>query len=371
MKILFLSNIPSPYRVDFFNELGKLCDLTVCFEGESATNRNSQWKNDGERNYKEICLNGIRTASDKFFSLKVLKILNQKWDHIILGGYATPTLMLAILYLKARKKPFILEADGGRISSESQYKYKFKKFFISSASAWMSTGKTTTDYFIHYGAKKESCFVYPFTSLWQKDLDKAESLRRTVSKKEIRKKLGMSEEKIVLSVGRFTYDRGYGKGYDFIMNAAEKTKDKDIGYYIVGDEPTEEFVKWKEEKELEHIHFVGFKKKDELADYYIAADLFVLMTRGDIWGLVINEAMSYGLPIISTTTCVAACELITDGESGYIIDLDEAKQLEEYVRRLLQDEETHARFAEASLEEIKKYTIEKMAQAHVKILEKR
>ena len=44
MKVLFMTNVPSPYRVDFFNELGKLCDLTVYFEKKSSDERNDIWK---------------------------------------------------------------------------------------------------------------------------------------------------------------------------------------------------------------------------------------------------------------------------------------------------------------------------------------
>lgn len=44
MKVLFMANIPSPYRVDFFNELGKYCDLTVTFEGRTATDRDEKWR---------------------------------------------------------------------------------------------------------------------------------------------------------------------------------------------------------------------------------------------------------------------------------------------------------------------------------------
>ena len=47
MKVLFMANIPSPYRVDFFNELGKYCDLTVTFEGRTATDR-YEWYQDKE-----------------------------------------------------------------------------------------------------------------------------------------------------------------------------------------------------------------------------------------------------------------------------------------------------------------------------------
>lgn len=49
MKVLFMANIPSPYRVDFFNELGKYCDLTVTFEGRTATDRD---ENGGQQNLK-------------------------------------------------------------------------------------------------------------------------------------------------------------------------------------------------------------------------------------------------------------------------------------------------------------------------------
>ena len=54
----------------------------------------------------------------------------------------------------------------------------------------------------------------------------------------------------------------------------------------------------------------------------MASDLFVLPTREDIWGLVINEAMSFGLPIITTRKCIAGTELITDGENGYLLEAD-------------------------------------------------
>ena len=43
MKILFLTNIPSPYRVDFFNELGKMSNLTVLYERDNANDRNKMW----------------------------------------------------------------------------------------------------------------------------------------------------------------------------------------------------------------------------------------------------------------------------------------------------------------------------------------
>ena len=59
------------------------------------------------------------------------------------------------------------------------------------------------------------------------------------------------------------------------------------------------------ENDLTNVHFVGFKTKEQLEDYYRAADLFVLPTREDIWGLVVAEAMAYGLGVITTNRCNA------------------------------------------------------------------
>ena len=49
-----------------------------------------------------------------------------------------------------------------------------------------------------------------------------------------------------------------------------------------------------------NVYFIEFKKSEELNEYYKAADIFVHPTREDIWGLVVNEAMAKGLPVVTT-----------------------------------------------------------------------
>ena len=52
MKVLFITNVPSPYRVDFFNEIGKYVDLTVLFERNNAKSRNDEWMSNNFKNFK-------------------------------------------------------------------------------------------------------------------------------------------------------------------------------------------------------------------------------------------------------------------------------------------------------------------------------
>lgn len=172
----------------------------------------------------------------------------------------------------------------------------------------------------------------------------------------------MGEEKIVLSVGQFIPR----KGFDVLLKAAAGLP-ADTGVYIVGGEPTEAYRTLA--KGLDHVHFCGFRKKEALAEYYRAADLFVLPTREDIWGLVINEAMSCGLPVITTDNCVAGLELIREGVNGAIVPVDDVAALEEKMKEILAgDMEVMGRAALATAGE---YTIEAMAKAHLDILEGR
>jgi glycosyltransferase involved in cell wall biosynthesis len=362
MKVLFLTNIPSPYRVDFFNELGKQCDLTVVFERSSASDRNKLWNSDKITNFKSIMLKSIKIGTDASLSFEVIKYLKDaSFDHIIFGVYHTPTAMLGMEYLSLKKRQFILSSDGGFIKEDSILKFKMKTHFISKASAYFSSGKMTSDYLQYYGALGKKIYSYPFTSIRSEDI-----LQEPVSQMQracIKEKLGINEEKVIISVGQFIYR----KGYDILLNACRDIDSK-IGVYIIGGEPTEEYLKLKKDYVLEHVHFVGFKKKEELQEFYDIADLFVLPTREDIWGLVVNEAMAYGIPVITTNMCIAGLELIENEVNGYIVPVEESNYLSKTILEFFQNSNNIRKMQNNCLLKIRKYTIDKMASRHIEVL---
>lgn len=170
MRVLFLTNIPSPYRVDFFNEFGKYCDLTVTFEGHHASDRNYRWKSENYYNFKALFLDGLQIKSDQFLCMRIVDIIKQKFDHIIVGGYSTPTSILAIGYMKIHGIPFWIEADGGLVTNDNFLKFWIKEKLIASASGWLSSGEKTTNYLVHYGAREENVYLYPFTSVRENEI---------------------------------------------------------------------------------------------------------------------------------------------------------------------------------------------------------
>lgn len=361
MNILWITNIPSPYRVDFFNELGKYCKLTVIFEKKTSTERDDSWKNYSVNTFKAIFLSGRSVGVAEAFCLDIVKYLKKNiYDYIFVTNFSDPTGILAIAALKLKKIPFIIESDGGFPGNGNGLKEKFKRCLLSGATLYFSTAEEHDCYYLTYGAKKNRLVRYPFTSLHENDILPAPI--STEYKNSIREKLGIKEEKMVLAVGQFIYR----KGYDILLKAVSEMKNN-VGCYIVGGVAPNEYIELVHKMKLDNVHFIEFKQKTELEKYYMAADVFVHPTREDIWGLVINEAMAKGLPVITTDKCIAGLELIENESIGAIVPSENAIELKRAIENqlLINNIDINKRV----LDKIRNYTIENMAAKHIKILE--
>ncbi|MDY2884039.1 MAG: glycosyltransferase [Romboutsia timonensis] len=364
MKILWVTNLPSPYRMDFFNELGKLVDLTVLLERCEADDRDKKWFEIKNKTFKCIQLQGKGWSMDKSISIDIIKYLkNIDYDYCVLGLYSSPTQIIANIYLRILKKQFIISTDGGFIKPDKKVSKLIKSFLISGASNWLSTGKSTTKYLEHYGAKKENIFEYPFTSIRKKDIITLNMLESD-EKQKLKKELNIKEKKVILGIGQFIPR----KGFDVLIQAMD-TIDEDIGCYIIGGIATDEYKNLSKSISNKNIHFIEFQGKKNIEKYYKCADLFVLPTREDIWGLVINEAMAFGLPVITTDKCIAGLELIDNGTNGYIIESDNILQLREKILTILENEKLRKEMSTNSLKIIENYSIEVMAQRHKEIFD--
>lgn len=360
MKVLFLTTVPSPYRVDFFESLGKLCDLTVLYESKVASYREKEWMKIENTNYKSNYLGG-KSVRGKFFPVNLRQQLFQtEYDIYVVSGYSTIADMLAIYYLRSKGKSFLISCDGAILKKESFFKKNLKKKLIASATGWLSTGKVTDDYLIHYGAQKEKIYFYPFSSIHKNEIK--ESSVGPEEKKRLRSRLAMNEKQIILTVGQYIHR----KGIDILLEASKNFTD-DYGFYIVGGKPTAEYLGFVREHKLTNVHFISFKSKEELLKYYMAADLFVLPTREDIWGLVVNESMACGIPVITTDKCVAGLELIEDGKTGDIVPVEDSKALEESIKKYFNKPGNYTIMSKNCLNIISSYTIENMAERHFEI----
>lgn len=364
-KVFYYCNFPSPYYIGFLNELGKYCELTVVFELGASKERDASWKQFSAPNIKKlIIMRGIQTKADMAFCPQIIRYVNkEKFDHYIIHDPASPTGMWLIWYLKIRKVPFILQSEGGfGGDGKTGIKERYKKALMSGAQMYLSTMSYEREYFRAYGAEKETLYRYPFASFYQRDiLSKPLTL---VEKKAIRAKLGVHEEKVIVSVGRIIRS----KAYDILLEAV-KDLPNGVGIYIISGAATPELQSIVDKYKLHQVHFVEFMPKTRLWEYYQMADFLVLPTRIDTWGLFVNEAMANGLPVITTNKCVAGVELIKNGENGFLINVDDTEALEQRIQLLLADDALREKMAINNIEKIQWYTFENQANVTMEALD--
>lgn len=370
-KVLFITNFQAPYRVLFFEELGRLCDLTVAYQDkpENVTHRNIAWFNTDCHNHKIVFLKSIIRLKIKgktiAFAPSIIGEIKKKYDYIIIGDYSIVPSMIAIRYMKRHHINYIINTDGAIKKNGKGLTEKIKYYLISNASGYLSPNSESTEYFCFYGAKKEAVFSYNFTSLKEEDIRKR--ILSSPEKRRLRDELNMhisDDSKVLLSVGQFIYR----KGFDLLIIAMSKVSSS-IHLYIVGGTPTEEYKKLVRDLNLkDRVHFVTHQSKKEIFSYMDAADIFVHPTRKDIWGLVINEAMARGLPIITTNACGAGKTLIAS-ENGELIPSNNIDDLAKAINRLASSPDLD-KISNSNIKKIKDYTIENMAKRHMDILKK-
>ena len=376
IDVLFLTNIPSPYMVGFLNELGKYCNLTVIFEKQSDSTRPNSWKETlgHELRFKSKILKGIPIGSqlygdnlgiapdDKAFSLSVIKHLKRKYDLIIVSNPCTPTGIIAIIYLQIMRIPYAIQSEGGFPGSGKGLKEYLKYRLMSKAVLYFSTCNLDDQYFYRYGATDYRIRRYNFTSMYKKDMP-SEVISEN-SKNDIKKKLSIPDGIMIMTVGRSVPIKGYDillKAYSGVERYIKSTNSlENVTLYFIGAEKLPEYDEIIRRYSIKNVEFIRNIPFEQLKEYYKAADIFVMPTRRDTWGLVINEAMAYGLPIISTNMCVATDALIEDKVNGLIIDSEDVEGMRNAIISLLIDRKKRYEMSNANYKKIHNNTIENM-----------
>lgn len=353
MRVLFVTNIPTPYRIRFFNELSKHVELTVLYEAETAKNIVFSFKNVRNEGFQEIFLKkGV--IREKIPNLRIISpILRRDYDYLILTNYAYFTELVAYITARIFRIPYIIEEDGNRIKTKELIILSWlKRWIIRGASLYLSPSKQTDEFFKHYSANQNKIIRYPFTSI-----DKAYLIK--ASEYQYQKKDVVS----FLYVGRVIPL----KGVDNLIHAfnAAILKNPSIQLTIIGNSPDENYLNQLKNYALSQVQFLPFMETSELRKYYLESDVFVFPTRYDPWGLVINEAISLGLPVISSNKSISASELIQNGVNGFLYDSENVADLEKHMLLLAADEKLRKKMSKFNIELAKSHTIESMVKVHL------
>ncbi len=360
-KILFVCDGPSPYKIDFFNLLCKKMDIHIAFIAAKTEVRDKSWFK-MERIEFEYTVLTERKCEERIISLSLIEFIKKhKFKEVVITNPTNLVTILAMWYMRMHSISYCISIDGARYSKKT-IENAIKKSIFKGSKAFFSPSEVSDEYYIKNGVNQEAIVRYPFTSIYDEEIIPFVTQQE---KKEAKALLNIKEKKMVLTIGQIIHR----KGLDVLLNACNNLP-ADVGIYIVGGEPTEELKELMETLNLANINFVPFQEKNVIKTYMKAADIFAFPTREDIWGLVVNEAMSHGLPIITTDHCVAGLEMIQDGRNGYIIPINNSDILNEKMNLVLNDTNLCDNLAKEALSTIRHYTFEKMVEAHCSYFEK-
>jgi glycosyltransferase involved in cell wall biosynthesis len=110
------------------------------------------------------------------------------------------------------------------------------------------------------------------------------------------------------------------------------------------------------------VYFPGFGQYDDLPPYYGLADAFVLPSTHEQWGLVVNEAMAAGLPVLVSERCGCAPDLVIDGENGHTFDPYDVDAIANALGRLPENKEALRRMGRASRKRVQEWTPQTFAR---------
>ncbi len=193
----------------------------------------------------------------------------------------------------------------------------------------------------------------------------AETLLKPLSTNKV-ENLGLKQP-IFLYVGRITAR----KGIKTLLEACAILKKQGYSDYTLlivgkGDQQDELEAFIKEQDFPEQVNWVGWVDYGSLGAYFQQSDIFVFPTFEDVWGMVVPEAMVFGKPILCSNGA-ASCELVVEGENGYIFDPTNAQELSEKMRIFIDNPDLIESMGESSRQLISQKTPETAAKAYVEV----
>lgn len=316
MKVLFVFNHPAPYKVELLNRISKSIDLMVLFERRQNADRNPSFYASNKIEFPHQFLKGIPFGNENFLSWQIKKhIKENKYDLIVMNGYSTIAEIIALNYLIKHKIPYVLYVNGGVIRKDKPLKLKLKRKFITNAKSYYSPNEIADAYLIHYGARKEDIRNYPYSTISEKEI--ASAPFNDEEKQNILNKYGIPSDKpLFISAGQFI-DR---KNNLYLLEMFLERPQYNL--VLVGEGEQKELLeKYIKEHNMTNVFMVPFLKRTDLFPLIKSCSAFITLSKEDIYGHVINESLSQGKPVISSSKVVAAKTLITNGKNGYVVNL--------------------------------------------------
>jgi glycosyltransferase involved in cell wall biosynthesis len=365
-RLVIITEIIAPYRIPVFNALAQHhgIDLHVIFLSENDPTQR-QWlvyKDEIRFSYQVLPSWRQRSGRHSLLLNRGAEAALQRAapDFIICGGYNYAASWRSMFWARRNHVPFGLWAEsttrdfrGGHALTEF-----LKTRFLRRCDAFVVPGKSSAEYLRNYGVQESMIFTAPNAVDTRFFAQRAEAIRKNANAH--RKALGLPA-RFFLFAGRLVPEKGV---FDLLhaYGALMPEVRNETGLVFAGDGAARSaLVRCAATISPGSIHFAGFAQRENLATCYALADALVFPTQSDPWGLVVNEAMACGLPVISSDAAGCVADLVENGWNGRVVSTGDLGELTSAMDDLARHHELRSLMGQRSRERIRQYSPEAWA----------
>jgi glycosyltransferase involved in cell wall biosynthesis len=363
VRLALLTEIISPYRIPVFNALArqKGIELHVIFlaETDPTQRRWLVYKDEIEFSYEVLPAWRRRWSGRHILLNRGMWPALQRFrpDSILCGGYNYPAFWEALAWAKFHSARFVawIESTSRDQRNPSALAAFIKRQFIRNCSAFAVPGKSAFEFVTSMGVPAERIHHAPNAVDNQRFANLAAEVRER--KAQRRTELGLPPRYFVFA-GRVTREKGVFQLMQAYTQLEPELRSQ-VGLVLVGEETAKnELMKDTAKIDPGTVIFPGFAQRDQLAAFYALAEVLVFPTLSDTWGLVVNEAMACGLPIIASDVAGCVADLVHDGENGYVVPSGNVEKLAEAMAAFARDPQLASRMGQRSATLIESFSPE-------------
>lgn len=365
-RLLILTEIIAPYRIPVFNALAARGDveLHVVFLAETDP-AIREWRvyRDEIRFSHEVLpgwggrVGGYRLLVNSGLGRALTRF---RPEVVICGGYNY--LASWQVWWRARRHgvPLLLWCESTLADARGGYWLveALKRRFIANCDGFVVPGAASRGYLKALGTPERAITTAPNavdTALFARA---AEAARReeTVA----RRRLALPR-RFFLFVGRLVPEKGV---FDLLESYSrlEPEVRAEVGLLYAGTGRAMPSLQERSRSIVPgDVRFAGFVQRESLPAYYALAEALVFPTHTDPWGLVVNEAMACGLPVIASDVAGSVADLVEDGSNGFVMPAGDVDRMGRCMMLVARDSGTRRRMGERSFERIAAYSPEACA----------
>jgi len=317
--LIFFQYLP-PWRIDVFNEMAKYYQLTIVYTNadvEGFKYDREDLLNRLDKNINNIFLSNGFKIGKRPVRFGILKLIKSIHPDIIFSHEYTPTSIMVATYRKLKLANFkyvITTSDNLSIAQHVKgIKSVFRKYVLSHANAIVVYSDIVKQFYLNNfrNLRVEICpNIQNSTTLLQKREYFPDIIENYIDK------FNLKNSKILLYTGRLEQV----KGLDLLLEAFSKTENTNIKLVLVGQGSEAQNLKKTCEtlNLVDQVIFPGFYSGNALYAWYELADLYILPSRFEPFGAVVNEALVYGCPVMASKY-IGATDFITT-QNGTLFD---------------------------------------------------